>query len=110
MPRWRLGFAALWLCPLVQAQEASPNQGLLGDWGGVRTRLGFAGGRTRVNPRVELGQPLLKGTGVTPPVAVQNAEYPFELFYSLNLTHWLSASPLIQYIARPGGTDIYTMW
>jgi porin len=70
--------------------------------------LGFAAGRTRVNPRVAQGQRLLNSTGITPPVAVQNAEYPLELFYNVSLTHWLSVSPLIQYIARPGGTDLYT--
>jgi porin len=70
--------------------------------------LGFAVGRTRVNPRVADGQRLLNSTGVSPPVVVQNAEYPLELFYNVNLTRWLSLSPAIQYIARPGGTDVYT--
>jgi porin len=58
-----------------------------------------------VNPRVAEGQRLLNGTGVSPPVPVQDAEYPVELFYNINLTPWLSVAPLVQYVSRPGGTS-----
>ncbi len=70
--------------------------------------LGFAVGRTRVNPRVAEGQRLLNGTGVSPPVPVQGAEYPIELFYNFNVRGWLSLSPLIQYISHPGGSSAYS--
>ena len=67
--------------------------------------LGFAAGYTQVNPRVADGQKLQNQTGAGAPVPVQNAEYPFELFYNINATRWLSISPAIQYIYRPGGTS-----
>jgi porin len=69
--------------------------------------LGFAVGRTKVNTRVADGQRLLNGTGITPPVPVQNAEYPIELFYNINFRPWLSVAPLIQYVSHPGGTSAY---
>lgn len=67
--------------------------------------LGFAAGWTKVNPRVADGQTLLNGAGATPPVAVQNAEYPFELFYSFVATPGLALGPALQYVYRPGGTS-----
>jgi porin len=69
--------------------------------------VGFAVGRTRVNPRVAEGQRLSNDNGITPAVPVQNAEYPLELFYNFNFTRWLSVSPLVQYISHPGGTSAY---
>lgn len=71
----------------------------------VRPRdvLGFAAGRTRVNPRVAEGQSLLN----SPNAPVQDAEYPFEVFYNINFTPWLSIAPLVQYISHPGGTNAY---
>ena len=67
--------------------------------------LGFAAGWTKVNPRVADGQALQNSAGATPPVAVRNAEYPFELFYSVVATPWLTLGPALQYIYRPGGTS-----
>ena len=67
--------------------------------------LGLAAGWTKVNPRVADGQALQNGAGASPPVAVQNAEYPFELFYSFLATPWLTLGPALQYIYRPGGTS-----
>ncbi len=67
--------------------------------------LGFAAGWTQVNPRVADGQRLRNSAGMTPPVPVQDAEYPFELFYSIAATPWLTLSPALQYIYRPGGTS-----
>jgi carbohydrate-selective porin OprB len=29
------------------------------------------------------------------------------VYYNVTLTPWLSVSPLVQYIARPGGTNAY---
>jgi porin len=69
--------------------------------------LGLALGRTKVNTRVADGQRLLNGTGISPPVPVQNAEYPIELFYNISFRPWLSVSPLIQYVSHPGGTSNY---
>jgi porin len=69
--------------------------------------LGFAVGRTRVNPRIAEGQRLLNSTGVSPAVPVQGAEYPIELFYNFNIRRWLSLSPLLQYISHPGGSGAY---
>jgi porin len=65
--------------------------------------LGFAAGRTRVNPRVAEGQSL----ETSPTVHIQDAEYPFELFYNINLRPWLSIAPLVQYISHAGGTSAY---
>lgn len=71
--------------------------------------LGFALGRTKVNPRVADGQRLMNNVGTMgTPVPVQNAEYPIELFYNINFRPWLSVSPLIQYISHPGGTSAYS--
>lgn len=67
--------------------------------------LGFSAGWTKVNPRVADGQGLQNSAGANPPVAVQNAEYPFELFYSFVTTPWLTLGPALQYIYRPGGTS-----
>jgi porin len=69
-----------------------------------RDVLGVAAGWTRVNPRVADGQELQNAQPGSAPVAVQNAEYPFEVFYNVNATRWLSLAPVLQYIRRPGGT------
>lgn len=65
--------------------------------------LGFAAGRSRVNPRVAQGQVLEN----SPTVPVQDAEYPFEIFYNINFTPWLSIAPLVQYVSHAGGTSAY---
>ncbi len=79
------------------------------DVGGLPSRprdvFGLAVGRTRVNPRVADGQQLQNAAGTLPPVPVQDAEYPVEVFYNCMLTTWLSVSPAVQYIIRPGGTE-----
>jgi len=49
------------------------------------------------------GQRLLNEAGLGP-VAVQDAEYAFELYYGLQATDWLMARPNIQYVRLPGGT------
>lgn len=69
--------------------------------------VGFAVGRTRVNPRVAEGQQLQNSSGTGAPVPVQDAEYPIEIFYNFNLTPWLSVEPLLQYVVHPGGTNVY---
>ena len=51
------------------------------------------------------GQVLHNSTGLQPPVPVQDAEYPVEVFYNCMATPWLSLSPAVQYIFKPGGTD-----
>lgn len=66
--------------------------------------IGFAFGRTHVNDRVAKGQRLLDNAGLGP-VAVQDSEYAFELYYGLQATDWLMARPNIQYIHLPGGTS-----
>jgi porin len=70
-----------------------------------RDVLGFAAGWTHVNPRVAEGQELQNAQGNAPVVPVQNAEYPFEVFYNCNATRWLSVAPVLQYVHHPGGTD-----
>jgi len=37
-------------------------------------------------------------------VAVQGSEYPVEVYYSANLTNWITLRPNVQYIHHPGGT------
>jgi porin len=69
--------------------------------------VGFGVGRTRVNPRVADGQMLSNSTGLYPQLPVQHAEYPFEAFYDIKFTSWLSLQPLVQYIDHPGGTSAY---
>ena len=66
---------------------------------------GFSAGWTKVNPRVADGQRLQNGAGQNPPLPVQNAEYPFELFYSFVATPWLTLGPALQFVYRPGGTS-----
>ena len=66
--------------------------------------LGFAVGRTHVNNNVAQGQELQTANGLGP-VAVQSSEYPVELYYSINLTNWITFRPNIQYIFHPGGTS-----
>jgi len=70
-----------------------------------RDLVGFAVGWTRVSPRVADGQQLQNAQGTAPPVPVQNAEYPFEVFYNWNATRWLSLAPVVQWVHRPGGTS-----
>jgi porin len=53
---------------------------------------------------VAKGQRLLDNAGLGP-VAVQDSEYAFELYYGLQATDWLMARPNIQYIHLPGGTS-----
>jgi len=67
--------------------------------------LGVAAGWTKVNPSVTEGQRLLNSAGQSPPLPLQNAEYPVELFYSFVATPWLTLGPALQYIYRPGGTS-----
>jgi porin len=67
--------------------------------------LGFAAGRTRYNPRAAANWSLQNANGANPPVPIPNAEYPFEVFYNVNVARWLSLCPLVQYIHRPGGTS-----
>jgi porin len=69
--------------------------------------VGFAVGRTRVNPRVAEGQRLQNGSGTSAPIPVQDAEYPIELSYNINFTPWLSVQPVVQHISHPGGTNSY---
>ncbi|MGO1079864.1 carbohydrate porin [Inquilinus sp. CA228] len=69
-----------------------------------KDEIGLAVGRTHVNGRVAKGQRLLNDAGLGP-VAVQDAEYAFELYYGLQATDWLLARPNLQFIHHPGGTS-----
>jgi porin len=60
--------------------------------------LGFAVGRTHVNHKVADAESAQAG------VSVQHSEYPIEVYYSFNLTRWLTLRPNLQYIVHPGGT------
>jgi len=66
--------------------------------------LGFAVGRTQVNNNVAHGQQLQNANGLGP-VAVQGSEIPFELYYSIKATNWMTLRPNIQYIYHPGGIN-----
>ncbi len=67
--------------------------------------LGVAVGYTQYNPRAADGVSLQNSVGGGPAMPVPNAEYPVELFYTINVTRWLSLAPVVQYIARPGGVS-----
>lgn len=66
--------------------------------------IGFAGGVTYVNGRVADSQSQENAAGLGP-VAVQDNEYAFELFYTLQVAPGLYFRPNIQYVIDPGGTD-----
>ena len=66
--------------------------------------VGFALGTTHVNDRVADVQALQNSLG-RGPVAVQDSEYAFELFYTYRPTPGLLFRPNIQYVYHPGGTS-----
>ena len=68
-----------------------------------RHDLGFAVGRTHVS-KVAQGEEL-QNANRPRPVAVQGSEYPVELYYSINVTNWVTFRPTIQYVYHPGGTS-----
>lgn len=58
--------------------------------------IGFAVGRTHVNPRGQEFSPI--------PQALQpTAEYVGELYYGFNIAGWLTLRPNLQYVVHPGG-------
>ncbi len=65
--------------------------------------VGFAVGMTRVNSRIGASQALANSLGLRP-VAVQGAEFPFELHYTLRPVNGVVLRPSIQYVINPGGT------
>lgn len=65
--------------------------------------IGFAVGMTRVNSRIAASQALANRLGLGP-VAVQGAEFPFELHYTFRPVNGLLFRPSIQYVINPGGT------
>jgi porin len=71
--------------------------------------LGVAVGRVRVNSKITDGE-ILYNTQVAPlldlpPEPVQHAEYPMELYYTVNITPAITLRPNIQFIHAPGGVD-----
>lgn len=58
--------------------------------------IGFALGRTHVNPRAEEFSPIAHAFRPT-------AEYVGELYYGLDVEGWLTLRPNLQYIVYPGG-------
>jgi porin len=71
--------------------------------------LGIAFGRTRINSRVTDSE-VLYNTQVAPilnlpPERVQHAEYPMEIYYSVNVTPAITIRPNVQFIHAPGGVD-----
>jgi len=71
--------------------------------------LGIAFGRTRINSRVTDSE-VLYNTQVAPtlglpPEPVQHAEYPMEIYYSVNVTRAITIRPNVQFIRAPGGVD-----
>ena len=71
--------------------------------------LGVAVGRVRVNGTVTEGEVLYNAQVATllnlPPEPVQHAEYPMEIYYSVNITPAITLRPNIQFIHAPGGVD-----
>ena len=71
--------------------------------------LGIAVGRVQVNSRVAVGE-VLYNAQVAPlldllPEPVQHAEYPMEIYYSLNITPAVTLRPNVQLIHAPGGVS-----
>jgi len=71
--------------------------------------LGVAVGRVRVNSKVTDGEVLYNAQVAplldVPPEPVQHAEYPTEMYYSVNITPAITLRPNIQFIHAPGGVD-----
>jgi len=71
--------------------------------------LGVAVGRVRVNTRVADGEVLYNAQVAPlldlPPQPVQRAEYPTEIYYSLNVTPAITLRPNVQFIHAPGGVS-----
>jgi len=71
--------------------------------------LGIAFGRTRINSRVTDSDVLynrqVAPTLGLPPEPVQHAEYPMEIYYSVNVTSAITIRPNVQLIRAPGGVD-----
>jgi porin len=65
--------------------------------------VGFAVGMSRVNSRIAATQALANRLGFGP-VAVQGAEFPFELHYTFRPTSGFLFRPSIKYVINPGGT------
>jgi porin len=66
--------------------------------------VAFAVGTTHVNNRVGDVEALQNSVG-RGPVAVQDAEYAFELYYTFRPTSSLLIRPNVQYVYHPGGTS-----
>jgi porin len=71
--------------------------------------LGVAVGRVRVNSKVTDSE-VLYNAQVAPLLGlphepVQHAEYPMEIYYSVNITPAITLRPNIQFIHAPGGVD-----
>jgi porin len=69
--------------------------------------IGVAVGRVRVNSKVTDSE-ILYNTSVAPllellPEPVQHAEYPTEIYYSVNIRPAITVRPNIQFIHTPGG-------
>jgi porin len=71
--------------------------------------LGIAFGRVQVNPRVADGEVLYNAQVASrlnlPAQPVQHAEYPAEIYYSLNVTPAVTLRPNVQLIHAPGGVN-----
>jgi porin len=71
--------------------------------------LGLAIGRVQVNPRVSDGEVLYNAQVAPilglPPQPVQHAEYPTEVYYSVNVTPAITLRPNVQLIHAPGGVN-----
>jgi porin len=71
--------------------------------------LGVAVGRVRVNSKITDGETLYNAQVAPlldlPAEPVQRAEYPMEIYYSVNVTPAVTLRPNIQFIHAPGGVD-----
>jgi porin len=69
--------------------------------------IGIAVGRIQVNSKVTDSELLYNADVATasdlPPEPVQYAEYPMEIYYSVNITPAVTLRPNVQFIPAPGG-------
>lgn len=70
----------------------------------AKDAVGLAVGRTHVNSRIAAAEGRANASGGDGR-PVQSSEYVGEMFYSLQLAHWLQLRPDVEYVIQPGGNS-----
>jgi porin len=70
----------------------------------MRDAVGLGVGRTHVNSRIAAAEVQANASGSNGR-PVQTSEYVGEMFYSLQLAHWLQLRPDVEYVFQPGGNS-----